>query len=329
MQLRWLAIGTLCAVVTMMVAAAAGEPRRHIDYEAQSGAEPAFMHLKAHPIVALTFDDLSAAGALPPGETRARIAATLASELRANHLKGVYGFVNADSLQNDADAQQALRIWLAARMNIGSHTWSHPSLNDLTAQAYEENIALNEPALASYGKRHNWHWFRYPFLEEGDTLAKREAVRSWLREHHYRIAQVTLNFEDYAWNDAYDRCLVKLDNADIDWLKQSYLQNAAEFIRLDREEERIAFGREIPNVLLLHETSFTTLMLPDLLNLLRQQGFRFASLKKVERNRAYRHDPQDALKDGGTLPNQYLNFRHLKYPPFTPEPFDKLNSICE
>ncbi|HUV70055.1 MAG TPA: polysaccharide deacetylase family protein [Terracidiphilus sp.] len=319
MQIRWwLALGALGAVA--LLTRAAGAQVRDSNHTAR---------LKAHPVVALTFDDLPAGGGLVPGETRAQIAATLASALRAHHLKGIYGFVNAEALPDDPDVQQALRIWVGAEMNIGNHTWSHPSLNDVTAEAYEHDIALDEPALQAYSKGRDWRWFRYPYLEEGDTLAKRDAVRSWLGEHHYRIAQVTLTFNDDAWGDPYQRCLVKHDEAAIAWLKQSYLVNAAEFIRVGRQEEQIAFGHEIPNVLLLHETDFTALMLPDLLNLLHKQGFRFKTLAKVERNRAYSQDAGAALKDGGTLPNQYLNSRHLLYPPFTPEPYDKLNHLCQ
>ncbi len=284
--------------------------------------------LARHPVVALTFDDLPAGGALSPGDTRTRIAAELAAELKANHLKGTYGFVNAVDLGDDPDEQQAIRAWLRAGMNIGSHTWSHPSLSDVTAAAYEHNIALDEPALAAYAGGRDWHWFRYPYLEEGDTLAKRRAVRGWLREHGYRIAQVTLTFNDDDWDDAYGRCVARRDDAGIAWLKQSYLQNAEEFIRLGREEEQTAFGNEIPNVLLLHETAFTTLMLPRLLDLLRTEGFRFKPLARVERNPAYARDPDAALKDGGTLPDEYLNSRHLPYPPFTPEPSDRLNGLC-
>ena len=287
------------------------------------------MPLERHPTVALTFDDLPAAGGLHPGETRAGIAARLAAVLKANRLKGTYGFVIASDLQGDSDSQQALRVWVGAGMNIGNHTWSHPSLTSDSAGAFERDIALDEPALRQYAGTRNWHWFRYPYLEEGNTLAKRDDVRNWLEEHGYRIAQVTLNFEDDDWDDAYGRCLVEHDNAGIAWLKQSYLQNAAEFIRLGREEEQIAFGHEIPNVLLLHETAFTTLMLPGLLRLLRQEGFRFAPLAKIERNPAYALDPNAALPDGGPLTNQFLNSRHLRYPPFKPEPVQQLNSECK
>jgi len=296
---------------------------------AQSSATP----LDPHPSVALTFDDLPAAGSLPAGQNRTKIATALAVELKANHLEGTYGFVNAVKLENDPDAQQALRIWVDAGMNVGNHTWSHISLTDNTAEAFEREIALDEPALAQFAGERDWHWFRYPFLWEGETLEKRRAVRAWLKGRGYRTAQVTLDFEDYAWNDAYARCSANPGAATINaeaiaWLRQSYLENAAEYIRLGREEERIALGHEIPNVMLLHATAFTTLMLPDLLDLLRKEGFRFAALDKVEQDPAYAQDPDAALRYGGTLPDQFMDSRKLPYPAFKPKPMEKLQSLC-
>ena len=287
------------------------------------------LDLDLHPVIALTFDDLPAVGALPAAMTRVEIATKLASELNANHLTGTYGMVNAVRLEENPDGQKALHAWVDAGMNIGSHTWSHMSLTSNTAEAFEHEIALNEPALVQYAGVRDWHWFRYPFLWEGDTLEKRRAVRAYLRDHGYRVAQVSLDFEDYAWNDAYARCSTRQDPAAIAWLKQSYLDTATEYIKLGREEQIIAFGHEIPNVMLLHETAFTTLMLPDLLSLLRSQGFTFKSLPEVEQDAAYAMDPDAPLKSAGTLPDQFMDSRHLKYPPFHPKPFDKLKTICQ
>lgn len=285
--------------------------------------------LDPHPVVALTFDDLPAAGTLPPGESRTKILTTLSAELKAHHLEGTYGLVNAVKLVNDLDAQQALKLWVGAGMYIGSHTWAHISLSDNSAEAFENEIALNEPALAEYAGPRDWHWFRYPFLWEGDTLDKRREVRAYLKDHGYRVAQVSLDFEDYAWNDTYARCSAKGDDAAIAWLKQSYLDTADEYIRLGREEQRIAFGHEIPNVMLLHATAFTTLMLPSLIDQLRAEGFTFSTLPSVEQDPAYTLDPAAALKYGGTLPDQFMDSRRLKYPPFKPKPFDKLKTLCK
>lgn len=325
MQKRLLAVGVLLGVSS--VSGLMGQSSHPATGPATG--QVSSMPLDPHPTIALTFDDLPAAGSLPPGQNRTKVATALTAELKANHLTGTYGFVNGVKLENDPDGQQALRIWLDAGMNIGSHTWSHMSLTDNTAEAFENNIALNEPVLAQYGEVRDWHWLRYPYLWEGDTLEKRHAVRAYLKDHGYRVAQVTLDFEDYAWNSAYGRCLAKPDDAAIAWLRQSYLENAAEYVRLGREEERIAFGHEIPNVMLLHATAFTTLMLPELVELLRKQGFQFAALAEVERDPAYALDPDAALKYGGTLPDQFMDAGKLPYPPFKPKPMEKLASLCK
>jgi peptidoglycan/xylan/chitin deacetylase (PgdA/CDA1 family) len=284
--------------------------------------------LDPHPVVALTFDDLPAAGNLPRGQSQATVLRTIAAELKAHGLQGVYGFAIAEPMQDYPEAQQALRIWVASGMNIGNHTWSHPSLTDSTAKAFEREIARDEPTLIGYARGRDWHWFRYPYLIEGDTPEKRQDVRQYLKRRGYRIAQVTLDFEDDAWNDAYVRCIAKRKPEAIEWLKRSYLANAEEYIRLGRREEILVFGREIPNVMLMHGTAFTALMLPEVLDLLRKQGFAFAQLAEVEKDPAYSVDPGFVDKFGGTLPGQIMNQRKLPYPLFEKTPMDKLDSIC-
>jgi len=69
-------------------------------------------------------------------------------------------------------------------------------------------------------------------------------------------------------------------------------------------------------------------MLPRLLDLLRTQGFRFASLQEAEKDPAYALDPDAGLKYGGTLPDQIMDSRHLPYPPVKPKPFAQLKDLC-
>lgn len=317
--------------ITALAAAGAGAQSSHDPNPPAQKAPPDQppQPLDAHPVVALTFDDLPAMGTLPAGEDYVQVAKAIVSVLKANHLEGTYGFVNADKLQSRPGAPQALQIWLDAGMNIGNHTWSHMRLTSNTAQAFEQDIAQDEPVLEQYGEVRDWRWFRFPYLEEGETVEKRRAVRAYLLAHGYRTAQVTLEFEDYAWNDAYCQCLARQNAAAIAWLRQNYLDTAAEFIKLGREEERIVFGREIPNVMLLHETPFTTLMLPDLLDMLRKQGFSFESLSQVESDPAYAEDPDAGLVSGGTLPEQFMDARHLPYPSAKPDPFPQITELCQ
>jgi hypothetical protein len=81
--------------------------------------------------------------------------------------------------------------------------------------------------------------------------------------------------------------------------------------------------------MLLHATAFTTLMVPDLIDLLRKEGFGFEGLAEVERDPAYDTDPDAALKYGGTLPDQFMDSRKLPYPKFKPKPFEEMKALCQ
>ena len=278
--------------------------------------------------VAITIDDLPSHGALPPGMTRADVAKSILKILKDAHVPKVYGFINARKLEQHPEDLEVLKLWRSAGFPLGNHTYAHLSLNASTADEFDQNVAANEPELKSLMGRQDWHWFRYPYLWEGDTLEKRHAVRQYLKDHKYRIAQVTLDFEDYLWNPPYARCAEKNDAASIEWLKSSYMATAAEYIELGQSAARLLYGRDIKHILLLHMGGFETVMLPQLLNSLKHQGFRFITLPEAEKDRAYQSDPDFALKDGGTLLNQMLEANHISLPPHAEKPYDHLDALC-
>jgi hypothetical protein len=47
------------------------------------------------------------------------------------------------------------------------------------AEAFEREIEQNEPAVELLAARDaDWHWFRYPYLHEGETVEKWRVVRA-------------------------------------------------------------------------------------------------------------------------------------------------------
>lgn len=139
---------------------------------------------------------------------------------------------------------EALKLW-AGTEPIGNHTYGHMNLNLNPADAFEREIEENEPALELLAaKGGNWHWLRYPFLHEGDTVEKRRAVRAYLQAHGYRVAQVTLDWEDYLRNSAYARCGAKNDAQSIAWLKASYLEIESSYLDLGRDLAKLVYGHD-------------------------------------------------------------------------------------
>ena len=255
------------------------------------------------------------------------IAKSMIATFKAKGVPGVYGFVNAKNT-GDEDKSTSLKLWVDARFPLGSHTYSHMDLSTHTAEEFEAEIAANEPALRALMGTGDWHWFRYPYLHEGDTLEKRNAVKKYLADHGYKVAEVTLEFGDYAWNNPYARCVAKQDTQAIAWLKSSYLSSAKEFFSLGEKMATQVYGRDIRHVLLLHIGAFDSVMLPELLDLMSKRGFQFVTLQEAQKDPAYLSDTGAGLPNGGTLLDQMMETRNLKVPAFVQKPMEKLDSIC-
>jgi type 1 glutamine amidotransferase/peptidoglycan/xylan/chitin deacetylase (PgdA/CDA1 family) len=280
------------------------------------------------PKLALTFDDLPVHGPLPFGMSRADVARSILAALQAKKAPPTYGFVNAKGLSDATDAAEVLRLWRSAGQPLGNHTYSHVNLNAVSAEAFERDTAANEEALRSQMGDDGWRWLRYPFLREGETLDKRRAVRRFLAERRYDVAEVTMNFDDYAYNDPYARCLAKNDTASVDWLKQSYLRRAGLAITASQEAARRLYGRDIAHVMLLHIGGFETVMFPQLLDLLESRGFELVTLPEAQSDPAYKEDPDVASSSGATLLDQWAAVKGVKGPAFEDDSFAKLEGLC-
>jgi peptidoglycan-N-acetylglucosamine deacetylase len=278
--------------------------------------------------LAITFDDLPLNGSLPAGVTRAETTKNVLAILKKRHVPPVYGFINVKKLEGDPDGAAALKLWAAAEP-VGNHTYAHMDLEQNTAEVFEREIEEDEPALELLQPNGDWHWLRYPYLHEGDTVEKRRAVRAYLKAHGYRIAQVTLDWEDYLWNTAYARCVTKGDTKSIEWLRSSYLNTASEFLDLGREQAKLIYGHEINYVLLMHLGAYSSTILPEALDLLKKKGFKLVTLKEAESDAAYDGDPDVGLHDAGTLLDQWMQVKQIKYPEHAEKPYKEIEAVCQ
>ena len=241
----------------------------------------------AAPQLALTFDDLPSHAPLPPGVTRVDVAKSTIAALRAAKVPPVYGLVNSAALASEPESAPVLRLWREAGYPLGNHTWSHMNLNDHSVDDYQAEIVRNEPVLAELAGGTDWHWFRYPYLSEGDTPEKRAAVRGFLAGRGYKLATVTMAFGDWLYSEPYARCVAKNDKKAIAVMEKDYLAAATEGIAYSRGMAKALYGRDIPYVLLMHIGAFEAKTLPKLLALYRGKGIQFVSLNEAMRDPYY------------------------------------------
>jgi peptidoglycan-N-acetylglucosamine deacetylase len=278
--------------------------------------------------IAFTFDDLPAHGPLPSGETRMDVANQVIRALKDAHLPPVYGFVNGVRIEEHPETVEVLSAWRAAGNPLGNHTWSHPNLDQIPLEQFEQDTLKNEPTLEVQMKGADWHWFRFPFLAEGNTEEKKVGFRQFLAQHGYKIAGVTMSFGDYEWNEPYARCKERNDDASIAWMEQSYLKAAENDISLRRAMSQQLYGRDIPYVLLMHIGAFDARMLPRLLELYRKHGFSFITLPEAEKDSFYRVDVDPSLPAGPDTLEGAMAEKHLPMPE-RPEDFSaQLDKLC-
>ena len=278
--------------------------------------------------VALTFDDLPLNGSLQTGVNEADIVRAVLPIFTARQAPPMYGFINAQKLEGNPNGAEALKLWVAGGQKVANHTYTHHDLSKISVEAFTREVIQNEPALLLLAKGDDWKWLRYPYLHEGETREKRNAVRTFLRERGYRIAQTTLDWEDYMWNSAYARCVQNGDTKSIAWLRKSYVETASGYLDANREMARRVFGRDINHVMLLHLGAFSPQILPELFALLKQKGFTLTTLEDAQSDPAYASDPQFVHTNTGTLLEQHLDKRGIAYPPLPRKPRQELDTIC-
>jgi peptidoglycan/xylan/chitin deacetylase (PgdA/CDA1 family) len=272
------------------------KPRRAVPVLALALAACATPAQRAEPPpeLAITIDDLPVHGPVPAGQTPLDVARAMTQALKAADVRTAFAFVNGRWTETNPETLEVLDVWRRAGVPLGNHSWSHADVNALDPAAYEQEIARNEPLLEKLMAGKDWRWFRYPYLAEGDDPAKRSAVRQILARRGYRIAAVTMDFGDWRWTAPYARCRSLGDESAVAELERLYLAAAKESVGFYRGLARSLYGRDIPYVLLMHTGAFDARMLPRLIALYREQGFRFVTLPEAERDPAYRDDVDPA-----------------------------------
>ena len=264
--------------------------------------------------LAVTVDDLPTHGPLPRGMTRLAIAARMIQALKRHGAPGVYGFTNGGQLRDSPELQEILLAWRHAGFLLGNHTFSHVDLARVSAAEYIIDIQRNEELLARLSPPGAPRYFRYPYLHDGDTRDKREAVRGWLAARGYTIAPVTVSVEDHEWNDVFARCVAIDDALAIARLKGLFLEAAMSRLAAFEELSRRLFKRPIKHILLLHMSAFGAAILDELLTAYRAAGTRFISFQEAVQDSAYTTEPALVQDAGPTFLIEIAHARNVPIP---------------
>jgi peptidoglycan/xylan/chitin deacetylase (PgdA/CDA1 family) len=267
--------------------------------------------------VALTYDDLPVYGHFGSIEDATALTRKLLAGL-TQHRYPAIGLVNEIQLDGtDKPARAALLArWLDAGMDLGNHGYSHLSLTDTPVDRYIADAACGEivtkALLAARGRTE--HWYRYPYLETGKTLAVRHTFETWLTNHGYRVAPVTIENSDWEFVDVYDDTLLSGDRPGAAKVRQAYLAFTAEIVPWYRNASIALFGREIRFIFLLHASRLNADSIDGLASILDREKLRAVTLERAMADPAYRLQDDSVGPDGDEWLTRWARMLHIDLP---------------
>jgi peptidoglycan/xylan/chitin deacetylase (PgdA/CDA1 family) len=246
--------------------------------------------------ILISVDDLPvAAGDLhaDPAE-RARITGDLLATLAKHHVPAV-GLVIWGNVAADAD-RAILRRWLAAGHELGNHSAHHLDLTKTAADAYIADVEAGRAGLADFLAQEGGHpavrFFRYPFLDEGDTAAKLDAVRGSLDRSGQRSLPVTIDDQDWSFEKPWVEARRKGDRQAMAEVGEEYQAALRTEVRDQEARGDRLFGRPVPQILLLHANEVGAAQWDRLFTWLEARGDRFAAADEVLADAAFADPPR-------------------------------------
>ena len=243
--------------------------------------------------IAITIDDLPVVSTRQDLKARQEITRKILAHI-AKAKVPVIGFVNENKLyasdKRDEKQIDLLRMWLAGGLELGNHTFSHNSLNQISLADYEADLSRGETITKELltAKGMPIRFFRHPYLQTGRTLQIKADFDVFLKQHGYRIAPISFDNADYIFSRAYDIAFDKGDKKLMKKVGDAYIPYmASKLAYWERQSVRL-FGREISQTLLIHANFINSDHLGDLIAMFKRRGYTCVDLETALKDEAYR-----------------------------------------
>lgn len=183
------------------------------------------------------------------------------------------------------EGKDLVTAWDKAGHLIANHTYSHREFSapETDVKAYQADILRAEVLLKEFPRFRKY--LRFPMLKEGETAAKRDAMREFMSQNGYLNGHVTIDNSDWAIDERLTARLKKDPNVDLKPYRDFYLEHMwarAEYY--DSLARRVA-GRAVKHTILTHFNLLNGLFLNDVIEMLKRKGW-----EPIDAERAFSSD---------------------------------------
>jgi len=250
-----------------------------------------------NPRVSFTFDDpnLNPDPEFSPQERNQRILDAL---MACGEVKAAL-FVCGKRI--DSDKGHALvSAWDTSDHIIANHSYSHLYYHSDSVSIHEYSTDMMRCDSLLHDYKNYTKLFRFPYLKEGDTVEKRDAMRAFLESHGYANGAVTIDASDWYIDQRLTNRLKTDPDADLTIYREYYLNHIIERAEFYDDLAQNILGRSIGHTLLLHHNLLNALFLTDLIDTFRANGWEIIDAVSAYEDMIFEQQP-DILPAGESL----------------------------
>jgi len=244
--------------------------------------------------VCFTFDDMPVVGyGITDSVYQQQLINRLIVSLNRHQIPAI-GFVNEMKLF-DKNGKiipiqvEILKNWVSSGLELGNHTYSHPDYNKVSFAEYANNIIECETVLKQIlaEKEMSLRYFRHPFLHVGNSKGKADSLDVFLKNRNYTVAPVTIDNDDYLFAVAYKRASVKNDTVLMQQIRNDFVEYIRKKTDYYEKQSQALFGRNIPQILLLHANLLNSDCVGLLATMFRNTQYEFISMDEALNDTVY------------------------------------------
>ncbi len=134
----------------------------------------------------------------------------------------------------------------------------------------------------------NYKYFRFPYLDRGDTPEKKFAVMDFLDKNNYTIAPVTITSNDWKFNPRFEIAYLNHDDGEMEKISEEYLKRI-EMETFNSENYALqTFHREVAQILLFHLNLLNAYSLQKIIDWYRDNGWTIVDLPTALKDDLYK-----------------------------------------
>lgn len=180
-----------------------------------------------------------------------------------------------------------LTTWNNEGHFLANHTLNHPNFNEetVTLERYKQELLDNDLLIKQY--TNYIKLFRFPYLKEGNTKAKVDGFRAFLKQNGYKHGHVTIDCADWYIDSRLRTRLTENPKAEIEGFKKYYINHIYNRALYYDSIAMVLTGRHINHSLLLHHNLAAAFFLDDLIAHFKAQGWNVIDAHTAYEDKVY------------------------------------------